>query len=278
MRPVAIIGIGQTKIEENWDKSLRELGGDAALAALNDARMDRVDAVYIGNMMSGSANKQQHLGPYIADWIGLRFIESLRLEAACSSGAAAFRTGVMAVASGQLESALVVGVEKMTDSPGGEITAQLATAADTDWEGDFGVSFVALNALIMRRYMHEYGWKKEDFAPFSINAHANAMDNPFARFHDPITVEDYSRASMVADPINLMDASPIGDGAAAAIIIPLEKIHSPAVKIVVLASAAATDTISTHNRKEPTWLRAAELSAQHAYKQAKVLPSDDKFL
>lgn len=277
MRSVAVIGIGQTKIEENWDKSLRELAGDAALAALNDAHMDRVDAVYIGNMMSGSANKQQHLGPYIADWIGLRFAEALRLEAACSSGAASFRTGVIAVASGQLESALVVGVEKMTDSPGGEITAQLATAADTDWEGDFGVSFVALNALIMRRYMHEYGWKKEDFAAFSINAHANAMDNPFARFHDPITVEDYSRASMVADPINLMDASPIGDGAAAAVIIPLDKIHSPSSKIVVLASTATTDTISVHNRKESTWLKAAELSAQQAYKQAKIAPSDINF-
>jgi acetyl-CoA C-acetyltransferase len=277
MRSVAVIGIGQTTIEENWDKSLRELAGDASLAALNDAHMDRVDAVYIGNMMSGSANKQQHLGPYIADWIGLRFAEALRLEAACSSGAASFRTGVIAVASGQLESALVVGVEKMTDSPGSEITAQLATAADADWESDFGVSFVALNALIMRRYMHDYGWKKEDFAAFSINAHANAMDNPFARFHDPITVEDYSRSSMIADPINLMDASPMGDGAAAAVIIPLEKIHSPSAKIVVLASTATTDTISTHNRKKPTWLQAAELSAQQAYKQAMVAPSDIDF-
>lgn len=277
MRSVAVIGIGQTKVEENWDKSLRELAGDAALAALNDAQMDRVDAVYIGNMMSGSANKQQHLGPYIADWIGLRFTEALRLEAACSSGAASFRTGVMAVASGQLESALVVGVEKMTDSPGGEITAQLATAADTDWEGDFGVSFVALNALIMRRYMHEYGWKKEDFAPFSINAHANAMDNPFARFHEPITLEDYSRAGMVADPINLMDASPIGDGAAAAVIVPMEKIHSASHQVVVLASSAATDTISAHNRKEPTWLHAAEISALQAYSQAKVTPSEINF-
>jgi acetyl-CoA C-acetyltransferase len=277
MRSVAVIGIGQTTIEENWDKSLRELAGDASLAALNDAHMDQVDAVYIGNMMSGSANKQQHLGPYIADWIGLRFAEALRLEAACSSGAASFRTGVIAVASGQLESALVVGVEKMTDSPGGEITAQLATAADADWESDFGVSFVALNALIMRRYMHEYGWKKEDFAAFSINAHANAMDNPFARFHDPITVEDYSRSSMVADPINLMDASPMGDGAAAAVIIPLEKIHSPSAKIVVLASTATTDTISTHNRKNLTWLQAAELSAQQAYKQAMIAPPDIDF-
>ena len=103
MRPVAIIGIGQTKIEENWDQSLRELGGDAALAALNDARMDWVDAVYIGNMMSGSANKQQQLGALVSDWVGLRYTEAMKIESACGSGASAFRMGLMAIASGEMD-------------------------------------------------------------------------------------------------------------------------------------------------------------------------------
>ena len=116
-----------------------------------------------------------------------------------------------------VDSALAVGVEKMTDSPINEITAELATAADADWEAGNGLSFVALNALLMKRYMHEYGWEKEHFAQFAVNAHANAMHNPFARFHSPATVEGYLKAPMVNDPINLMDASPTGDGAAAAI-------------------------------------------------------------
>ena len=187
MREVAIAGIGQTKIEEHWDKSLRELAGEAALCALEASGLNRVDAVYVGNMMSSSANHQQHLGPYIADWIGMRFSEAFRIEAACSSGAAAFRAGVMAIASGETEIGMVVGVEKMTDSPGDEITAALATAADADWEVDQGISFVALNALIMRRYMFEYGWEKKDFAPFSVNAHANGAHNPYARFQSPIS-------------------------------------------------------------------------------------------
>ena len=276
MREVAVIGIGQTRVEEQWSKSLRELAGDAALAALQNSGLDRVDAVYVGNMMSGSANLQQHLGAYIADWIGMRFTEALRFEAACSSGAASFRSAVMAVASGQVDSVLAVGVEKMTDSPSNEITSELATAADADWEAAQGLSFVALNALIMRRYMHEYGWKKEDFAAFSINAHANAVHNPYARFQEPITIESYSRAGMIADPINLMDASAIGDGAAAVVLVPLDYVKSngglPLVKVA--ASAAATDSIAVDQRNDPLWLKAAEISVKQAYAQAGVQPSD----
>lgn len=275
MREVAVIGIGQVKVDENWDKSLRELAGDAALAALLDSGLQKVDAVYVGNMMSGSANHQQHLGAYIADWIGMRHSEAIRLEAACSSGAASFRTAVMAVASGQVETALAVGVEKMTDSPGDEITAQLATAADADWEAGQGLSFVALNALIMRRYMFEYGWKKEDFAPFAVNAHANAIHNPFARFHEPTSIEQYLKASMIADPINLMDASAIGDGAAAAVIVPLELLKTASRKVIrVAGSAAATDTIAIDHRKEPLFLKAAYESGKAAYSQARITPQD----
>ena len=121
----------------------------------------------------------------------------------------------MAVASGDVESALVLGVEKMTDKAGHDVTAALVTAADADFEGEQGVSFVGLNALIMRRYMYEYGWKHADFAPFPVNAHANAMHNPFARLHEQISVERFEKAGMVATPIGLLDASPTGDGAAA---------------------------------------------------------------
>ena len=277
MRQVAVIGIGQTKIDEHWDKSLRELAGDAALAALHDSGLQKVDAVYVGNMMSGSANHQQHLGAYLADWIGVRGAEAIRLEAACSSGAASFRTAVMAVASGHINSALAVGVEKMTDSPLHEITAQLATAADAEWESANGLSFVSLNALLMRRYMHEYGWQKEHFAPFAVNAHANAQHNPYARFHDRVTVEGYLKASMITDPINLLDASPTGDGAAAAVIVPLEMIASSRKIIRVAASAGATDTLAVHHRKDPLFLKAAYNSSAKAYNQASLTPKDIDF-
>lgn len=276
MRQLAILGIGQIKVDEHWDLSLRELGGDAAFSAMQDAGMDKVDALFVGNMLSPLVSGQNQLGTFFSDWIGLWGQESVKVEAACASGAAALRAGLMAVAAGDIESALVVGVEKMTDKAGHDVTAALATAADADYEVEQGISFVGINALIMRRYMHEYKWKHEDFAPFSINAHANAMNNPFARLHEKITVEKFEKSAMVATPINLLDASPIGDGAAAAIIVPAERVASlkGKPKITIAGSASATDSIAVHSRKDPLFLAAAYLSAKKAYEMANVEPKD----
>src|SRR5688572_15827874 len=276
MRQVAILGIGQTKIDEHWDLSLREVGGIAAFAALQDAGVDRVDALFVGNMLSPLVSGQNQLGAFFSDWIGLWHQESVKVEAACASGAAALRAGVMAVAASDIDSALVVGVEKMTDKAGHDVTAALATAADADYEVEQGVSFVGINALVMRRYMHEYGWKHADFAPFSINAHLNAMHNPFARLHQKINVDQFEKSTMVATPINLLDASPIGDGAAAVVIVPAEKVASLNGKprVTVAGSAASTDTIAVHSRKDPLFLSAAYQSSRRAYEMANVEAKD----
>ena len=276
MREVAILGIGQTKIDEHWDLSLREIGGNAAFAAMQDAGMDKVDALFVGNMLSPLIDGQNQLGAYFSDWIGLWKQEAVKVEAACASGAAALRAGLMAVSAGDIESALIVGVEKMTDKAGHDITAALATAADADYELEQGISFVGINALIMRRYMHEFGWEHADFAPFSINAHANAIHNPFARLHQKITVDQFEKSSMVATPINLMDASPIGDGAAALIIVPAEKVASLPGKprVTVAGSASATDSIAVHSRKDPLFLSAAYQSSRRAYELASVGPEE----
>ncbi|MBT3389249.1 MAG: thiolase domain-containing protein [Chloroflexi bacterium] len=272
MRRVAIIGIGQTPVAEHWTKSLKELAGEAILAALADAAMPAVDALYVGNMLSGLLERQEHLGTWIADWVGMRGIEAFKVEAACGSGAAAFRMGLMAVASGQVNSAVVIGAEKMTDALPIEATAGLATAADADYEIIHGLSFISLNALIMRRYMHEYGWQHADFAPFSINAHANALHNPNARLHIPLNHEKYLEARMVSDPINLMDSSAIGDGAAAVVLMPVEM--APHTAIRVIGSGAATDTLAIHDRRDALWLTAAEKSSRQAYTQAGIGPNE----
>jgi acetyl-CoA C-acetyltransferase len=278
MRQVAILGIGQTAIGEHWDRSLREIGGQAALAALHDAGLEKVEALYVGNMLSPLVSGQNQLGAFFSDWIGLGHQEAVKLEAACGSGAAAFRAALMAVASGEVESALALGVEKMTDKAGHDVTAALATAADADYEVEQGVSFVGLNALIMQRYMHEFGWKHGDFAPFSINAHANAVHNPFARLRERISLEKFEKASMIATPINLLDASPIGDGAAAAVLVPAEKVKPlpGRPRVVVAASASATDTIAVHSRKDPLFLAAANESAGQC-SGWRVMPDDIVF-
>jgi len=276
MREVAIIGIGQTPVAEQWEKSIREIAGDALLHALADAGKETVDGIFVGNMLSGILSNQENLGTLIADWVGLRGVEAVKIEAACGSGAAAVRMGTLAVASGMMDCVVAMGVEKMSETPMPETTAALATAADADFEADEGISFVGLNALIMRRYLYEYKWKHTDFGPFSINAHANALNNPNARLHEKITQEQYNRARMIADPINLMDASPTGDGAAALVLVPLDSIagkHKGRV-VTIAGSGAATDSIAVHDRYDPLWLAAAEASAHKAYAQAGVTPQD----
>jgi acetyl-CoA C-acetyltransferase len=178
-----------------------------------------------------------------------------------------------------LDSAIALGVEKMSETRAVETTAALATAADADYESAQGLSFVAINALIMQRYMYEFNWQHSDFAPFSINAHANGAHNPFARLQDPITLEQYRHARMICSPINLMDASPTGDGAAAVLVVPLDSLgyaHRKAGRplITIAGSAAATDTLAVHDRKDPLWLSAAEKSSRKAYRQAGVAPED----
>ncbi len=276
MRQVAIIGIGQTPVSEHWDKSLLDLAGEAIFAALEDADISSAEAIYVGNMLAGGLEKQNHLGALISDWVGMRGLEALSVEAACGSGGAAFRLGLMAVASGELDSAVIVGVEKMTDSLPAETTAGLATAADADWEVIHGLTFVGLNALLMQRYMYEYGWRHEDFSPLAINAHTNALNNPNARLHIPLTKEKYLRSPKIAAPINLMDSSAIGDGAAAVVIVPAENLHkrNGGRLVTVAGSGAATDTLAVHDRHEPLWLAAVFKSAGQAYRQANLGPGE----
>ncbi len=275
MRDVSIIGIGQTPVGEHWDKSLRALGRDALRAAMRDAQVDKLDALYVGNMLSGELTGQEHLGALIADHAGLRGIEALKIEAACASAGAAFRMGYAMVAGGMHTIVACVGVEKMTDKTGGDVTSALAMAADAEYEALHGLSFVSINALLMRRYMHEHGYQKDDFAQFAINAHANAVNNPNAMFRSPITARQFAEAKPIADPINLLDSSPIADGAACVILAPTalaREFTSRAVR--VRASAIATDTIAVHDRRDPLFLEGGAISAQKAYAQAGVGPWD----
>ena len=218
MRNVGIVGIGQVPVAEHWDRSLRDVSTDAVFSALHDAGDPIPGALYAGNMLSGELTGQENVATLIADTSGLLPIEAIKIEAACAAGGAAIRAAYLAVASGAHDCAVAVGVEKMTDHFNDAVSSALATAADADYEAGHGVSFVALNALLMRRYMHEYGVTREDFAPFSVNAHRNAACNPHAMFMDEISVNDYMASPVVADPISILDSAAICDGAAALVL------------------------------------------------------------
>ena len=181
----------------------------------------------------------------------------MKVEAACGSGAAALRVGMMAVASGMHDVVLVCGVEKMTDAVSDEVTAGLATAADQEYEVSQGISFVGLNALLMRRYMHEYDVKQEQFAGFAVNAHRNGANNPVRHVPQPDQPRRSTcKAGMIADPINLMDSSPVCDGAACVVLAPAEHVPRARSKPRILASAVATDSLAIHDRRDPlSWMR-----------------------
>ncbi len=277
MRSVYIAGMGQTPVGEQWERSLRHIAHDAIIPAIRDAAISRADALYVGNMLSGDLVDQEHLGALVADFVGLRGIEAYKIEAACGSGGAALRTGYMAVAGGLHDVVIVAGVEKMTDTMGRDTTAGLAMAADQEYEAAEGVSFVALNALLMRRYLYEYDIPYGAFGHFAVNAHKNALGNPNAMFHQPVTLEGYRKATMIADPINLMDSSPICDGAAAVVLVSEDYARALANgrrPVRIAASTVATDSLAVHDRRDPLWLEAAYLSSRKAYAQAGISQTD----
>jgi acetyl-CoA C-acetyltransferase len=282
MRGVSIVGIGQSPVGELWNQSARQIAYTAISAAMTEAGIESADALFVGNMLSGNLLDQEHLATLVADVCGLQGVEAAKVEAACASGGAALRLGAMAVASGFHDVVIVAGVEKMTDTVGKDTTAGLATAADAEYEALHGVSFVGLNALLMQRYMYEFDVPLDAFAGFSINAHRNGANNPNAMFQEPIDLNDYVRAPLIATPINMMDSSPVCDGAAAVVLVPTERVHEftrghhPGA-IRILGSASATDTIAVHDRKDPLFLSAAQLSSQKALRQAGLTLEDLDF-
>jgi len=279
VRDVSIVGIAQIEVGEHWEVSLRDMGAEAVVGALREAQVECPEALYVGNMLSGQLSRQENLGAMIADYAGLRGIEALKVEAACASGAAALRMAVIAVAGGLHDIVVACGVEKMTETSAEETTAALATAADAVYEGEHGISFVALNALLMQRYMHEYGYQRQDFANLAITAHRNAVNNPYAMYRRAISLDTFVRAKMIADPVSLLDSASIADGAAAVVVAPTAWALARGLKPVRIAgSAVATDSVALHDRRTPLFLQAAHLSAQRAYAQAGVRAEDIDFL
>ena len=276
---VSVIGIGQTRVGEYWNTSLRHLALEAIQAAMADAAIERVEAIFVGNMMAGALSRQQHLGALIADFIGFRGIEAVTVEAAEASGGAAFRQAALAVQSGAVQLALVVGVEKMTDVVGNAEISARTMAMDAEYEAIHGVTGAAIGALLMRRYMHEYGLQVADFAGFSVNAHANAVGNPHAMFRRPLKASSFARAPLVADPVNLFDSAPTGDGAAAVVLCSTDRARDMVPHPVrIAASTLATDPPAVHDRTDPLFLAAANLAAGRAYTDAGIGPDQVQVL
>ena len=281
MSDVLIAGLGQTPVGEHWNNSLRSLAVQAMLAAIKDSGGLRPQALFVGNMLAPALSRQAHLGALLADFGGLHLgdaqdrvhragIEAETVEAGGASGAAALRQGYLAVASGLVDVALVVGVEKFTDVVGPEVEAALATATDGDFEAIQGVTPTAQAAMLARRYMHEFHAPVDALAGFPLTAHANGAGNKHAMFRKAISLEAYRKAEPVSDPLNMFDVAPNADGAAALLLTRAEllpeELQHPRVRIA--ASASASDTLGLHNRLDPLWFAAAQVSVEQALRKA----------
>lgn len=284
MRDVAVVGVGINKWGELWEKSLRDIFVEAALLAMDDAGVDHIDSLYVGAMAPGLFVGQEHLASMLADYLGQCPIPAARVESACASGGLAMRQGWMDVALGLNDIVMVGGVEKMLDVDGGSATYALATAADQEWEGYNGVTFPGLYAMIANAYRRKYRIREDHFrdqlAAVAVKNHANGFLNPQAQFRMQLTPKGVKNSTMVADPLRLMDCSPITDGAAAAILCPVElakKKFRNHPLVTVIGSGAATDTIALHDREDMTWLSATEVAGKRAYEMAGLKPRDIDF-
>ncbi len=275
MRDVAIIGVSQTKFGELWDVSFRDMISEAGLKSIEDAGIEGADleAMFVGNMSAGLFVEQEHIASLIADQVGLNPMPSTRVEAACASGGLALRSGIMAVASGYHDIVISAGVEKMTDVV--DPTPVISTAADQEWEVQQGANFPSLYAMMARRHMYEYGTTREQLAMFSVVNHKNGALNPLAQFPMEITVDQVLKSSMVADPLRLLDCSPITDGAAAVILCPAEDARKYTDNpVYVKASAQASGTIALQERRDITTIDSTVNAARRAYKMAGLKPED----
>lgn len=276
MPEVIIAGVGQTEVGEHWDIGLRELAFAAIQDAVKDSGGLKPQSLFVGNMLAPNLSNQAHLGVLIADYAGLLGIEAVTIEAAGASGGAALRQGYLAIASGMVDVALVVGVEKFTDKVGSGVDAALATTGDADFESVQGMTPSAQAALLMKRYMHENDVPKDGFAGFALTAHSNGVANKNAMFRKAIKPETYAKAEMVSDPLNMFDMAPNADGAAAVVLTRRDLLPSnfshPLVKIA--GSAASSDTLALHDRKDMLYFDTAQISAGKAMKQVGAVLDD----
>ena len=269
MREVCVVGAGMSQWGEIWRKSLRELFVDAGRAALADSGVDHLDSLYVGCMSGGLFVGQEHIGALMADYLGMPGLPAAHVESACASGGIAFRQAFIEVASGMSEIVMAAGVEKMTDCSGDHATYALATAADQEYEVFHGATFPGLYAMMAHAHMAKYGTTRQMLTAVSVKNHHNGSMNPFAQYPFKVKPETVESSVMVADPLRVLDCSPITDGAAAVIVCSVDvakKLQKPYIKVI--GSGLATDSIALAQRDDMTAIKSATLATQRALKMA----------
>lgn len=262
--PVYVLGGGQTRFGELWNSSLLDLIREAVDAAVRSTKIlpTEIDAIVIGNMVGGETARQAHLGALTSSLFPHR-PPAIRVEAACASGGLAVHTACALIESGRAGTVLVIGAEKLTDVPGEEVTSALMHAAEAEKDAPCGLTFPGIFALTANAYMHKYNLTRDKLSLVSACSHRAAVKNPYAQFRREIPLEAISKSVLVADPLRLLDCSPITDGAAAIL---LSTKKPSAVRIA--ASQVAHDAVSLTDRSSLTSFASTKTAFMRAMAEA----------
>jgi len=265
---VSVIGTGQTKFGELWNKTLEDMSYEASMLAIKESGLpkEKIEAVFVGNMLYGKLTGQDHLGALVTSLLGLK-VPATRIEAACASGGMAIQAAVHALKSGAYKNVLVLGVEKMTDFSTSHISEALM-GAGSEMEKQAGLTFPALYALMAKSHMQQFGTTRAQLASVSVKNHKHASLNSYAQFPYEIDLQKALNAPFIAEPFTIFDSSPISDGAAAVVL------SSENNGVEIIASQSSTDTVDLSQRNSFTEIEATKTASQKAYQEAGIEPKD----
>lgn len=268
---IKVVGVGLTKFGELWDKTLDDLILESSIKAIKDSGLEKnkIEAIFLGNMLHGKLANQDHSGALTATLLELN-CPAVHVEAACASGGMAVHLACLALNSGQYKNVLVIGAEKMTDSSVSKISEALMGAGSEE-ERTAGLTFPGLYALMAKAHMQQFGTSREQLASVSVKNHFHASLNQNAQYPFEITAEKVLNSSSVSSPLTLFDCSPITDGAAAVV---LSANGSNGKGVYITGNVSATDTISLSQRESLTELKATKIASQKAYKMAGIAIKD----
>jgi len=270
---VYINSVGMTAIGDQWDSSILDLAVEASRGALKAFGKRKPEQIIVGNMFSAVGARQEHLGAMVADGLGLEGTPAFKVEAACSSGGSAFNVGYNLVRSGALESALVVGVEKMRDLEPEEVSLALAMAESAEYTQFVGATFAALNGLLARYYMEQMDVSRDQLSSIPVIDHSNAVTAAHAQFRKAITPEVVSRSAVISDPLRLFDCAPVGDGAAAVLLVSEKAASGTRRRMAeVLGGKIATNAFSLYEREDMLDFKSTRLAFRGAMEQAGLAP------
>lgn len=270
---VYIIGVGEAKYGELWEKSLREIAVEAGLKAVESAgiRTKDLGAIYMGNALGGDISMQEHLSALMSDHAGIasEYIPSVRVETSTASGASAFREAYLGIRSGEFDLAMVGGAEKMTELYGNEIIDITSSIIDREWEAFIGATPAALAALSAKKYMTDFGVPKDILAQISVNDHFNASLNENAHFRNKITIDQALGATPIAEPLNLMDCAPLSDGASSLILASEKYVKEHGIEgVKVMGSGISQGPFALHSRESLYTIEPTRIASESALKQA----------